>query len=204
MHLHSAASSGLSAMDVDGRRRLAELTADDVIAEGIGWGLPRVRAVRAVRAVLDGVQDALASVDPAAHPGVPDVAWSTVEGRTATLAARRGSSAESRSCQLSHEGAPTTRSISGRIRSMSEPTQKYSITMPRDIAEAARSRSGPSGLSAYVAAAVRRQIERDNLNELISVAEAEHGTITDQEVEATRDALRRAREQQGTADSDVA
>ncbi|MFF0204705.1 CopG family transcriptional regulator [Streptomyces sp. NPDC005017] len=55
---------------------------------------------------------------------------------------------------------------------MSEPTGKYSITMPRDIAEAAKARSGPSGLSAYVAAAVARQIERDNLNELIAAADA--------------------------------
>ncbi|MFD9946595.1 CopG family transcriptional regulator [Nonomuraea sp. NPDC059023] len=76
---------------------------------------------------------------------------------------------------------------------MSEPTGKYSITMPRDIAEAARSRSGPSGLSAYVAAAVARQIERDNLNELIQVAEAEHGPITDDEVQALRDQLHQAR-----------
>ncbi|MGW9554037.1 hypothetical protein ACWGSK_05960 [Nocardiopsis sp. NPDC055551] len=50
---------------------------------------------------------------------------------------------------------------------MSDATQKYSITMPRDIAERARSRSGPSGLSSYVAAAVARQLERDNLNDLI-------------------------------------
>lgn len=77
---------------------------------------------------------------------------------------------------------------------MSEPTRKYSITMPRDIAEAARARSGPSGLSAYVAAAVARQIERDNLNELIAVAEAEHGPITEEEISARRDQLRRARE----------
>jgi hypothetical protein len=82
---------------------------------------------------------------------------------------------------------------------MSETTQKYSITMPRDVAEEARARSGPSGLSAYVSAAVRRQIERDNLNELIAVAEAEHGPISEEEVAATRDVLRRAREQQGTA-----
>lgn len=77
---------------------------------------------------------------------------------------------------------------------MAEPTGKYSITMPRDVAEAARSRSGPSGLSAYVTAAVARQIERDNLNELISVAEAEHGPITDEEISARRDQLRRTRE----------
>jgi hypothetical protein len=79
---------------------------------------------------------------------------------------------------------------------MSEPTGKYSITMPRDVAEAARARSGPSGLSAYVAAAVARQIERDNLNELIAVAEAEHGPVTDEQISARRDQLRHAREDQ--------
>ncbi|ASQ96957.1 CopG family transcriptional regulator [Streptomyces sp. 11-1-2] len=79
---------------------------------------------------------------------------------------------------------------------MSEPTQKYSITMPRNIAEAARARSGPSGLSADVAAAVARQIERDNLNELITVAEAEHGPITDEEVQALRDQLQQVRRRQ--------
>ncbi|MET7620006.1 CopG family transcriptional regulator [Streptomyces sp. NPDC005408] len=87
---------------------------------------------------------------------------------------------------------------------MSEPTQKYSITMPRDIAEAARARSGPSGLSAYVAAAVARQIERDNLNELISVAEAEHGPVTDEEIQALRDQLQHARHQQRPGKADAA
>ena len=82
---------------------------------------------------------------------------------------------------------------------MEEPTQKYSITMPRDVAEAARSRGGPSGLSAYVTAAVARQIERDNLNDLITVAEAEHGPITDEEVQAKRATLLRTREQQGVS-----
>src|SRR5262249_27304260 len=94
------------------------------------------------------------------------------------------------------------RGIRGRIRIMGGPTQKYSITMPRDVAEAARARSGPAGLSAYVTAAVARQIERDNLNELIAVAEAEHGPITDQELQAKRDALR-ALEQQGASDPDT-
>lgn len=75
---------------------------------------------------------------------------------------------------------------------MTEPTGKYSITMPRDIAEAARARGGPSGLSAYVAAAVARQIERDNLNELIQVAEAEHGPGSEEEVPALRDQLHQA------------
>lgn len=79
---------------------------------------------------------------------------------------------------------------------MAEPTSKYSITMPRDIADAAKARSGPSGLSAYVAAAVARQVERDNLNELIAVAEAEHGPITDEEIQTRRDQLHQARRDQ--------
>lgn len=79
---------------------------------------------------------------------------------------------------------------------MSEPTQKYSITLPRDIAEAARARGGPSGLSSYVAAAVARQLERDNLSDLIAVAEAEHGPIPEKEIQTKRDVLAQARDQQ--------
>ncbi|MEV0264612.1 CopG family transcriptional regulator [Streptomyces sp. NPDC050617] len=87
---------------------------------------------------------------------------------------------------------------------MSEPTGKYSITMPRDIAEAAKARSGPSGLSAYVAAAVARQIERDNLNELIQVAEAEHGAISDEEIQSLRDQLHQARAEQSERGANAA
>ncbi|MFE9288445.1 CopG family transcriptional regulator [Streptomyces olivaceus] len=79
---------------------------------------------------------------------------------------------------------------------MGDTTGKYSITMPQGIAEAAKARSGPSGLSAYVAAAVARQIERDNLNELIQVAEAEHGPVTDEEIQALRNQLHQSRQQQ--------
>lgn len=55
---------------------------------------------------------------------------------------------------------------------MSELTGTCSITMSR---EAARAQSGSSGLSAYVAAVVARQINRNNLDELIRLAEAGHG-----------------------------
>ncbi|WHM36629.1 CopG family transcriptional regulator [Streptomyces sp. BPTC-684] len=87
---------------------------------------------------------------------------------------------------------------------MPDPTGKYSITMPRDIAEAARARGGPSGLSAYVAAAVARQIERDNLNELIQVAEAEHGPVAEDEIQALREQLQQARREQAGTGADAA
>lgn len=58
-----------------------------------------------------------------------------------------------------------------------------------------------TGLSAYVAAAVARQLERDELSELIAVSEAEHGPITKEEIQERRDRLRHAQEQQATGTS---
>ncbi|MEF3118532.1 CopG family transcriptional regulator [Streptomyces chrestomyceticus] len=51
-------------------------------------------------------------------------------------------------------------------------------------------------MSAYVAAALRRQIERGNLNELVTGAEAEHGPVTDVEIQSLRDQLIQARREQ--------
>ncbi|MFI0484708.1 hypothetical protein [Actinomadura sp. 9N215] len=58
--------------------------------------------------------------------------------------------------------------LGGIVDAMSERTRKYSVTMPEDIAEEARVRSGDAGLSAYVTAAVARQLERDRLDEFDS------------------------------------
>ncbi|MEU6482614.1 CopG family transcriptional regulator [Streptomyces sp. NPDC046887] len=80
---------------------------------------------------------------------------------------------------------------------MPGPTGRYSITMPRGLTEAARARGGPSGPSACVTAAVARRIERDALDELITVAEAEHGPIGEEEVQALRDRLHQAHGRQG-------
>lgn len=41
---------------------------------------------------------------------------------------------------------------------------------------------------------MQRQIERENLDELIAAAEAEHGLITEQEIVAKREILARARD----------
>lgn len=57
-----------------------------------------------------------------------------------------------------------------------------------------RGRAGRRGVSAYIEAAVQRQIERDNLDELIAAAEAEHGFLTEQEIAAKRELLARARD----------
>lgn len=58
---------------------------------------------------------------------------------------------------------------------------------------AVRGRVGRRGVSAYIEAAVQRQIERDNLDEIIAAAEAEHGPITVEEIEAKRQQLAQLR-----------
>ncbi|MGL5816196.1 MAG: hypothetical protein ACRCZD_16760 [Phycicoccus sp.] len=63
-------------------------------------------------------------------------------------------------------------------------TAKYSVSMPRDIAEEARRRGGPSGLSAFVTAAVTRAVEVERLRELVAAAEADHGPVTEEEIQA--------------------
>jgi hypothetical protein len=66
---------------------------------------------------------------------------------------------------------------------------------------AVRGRVGRRGVSAYIEAAVQRQIERDNLDELIVAAEAEHGPITEEEIAVKREVLARARDAQRDAGS---
>ena len=51
----------------------------------------------------------------------------------------------------------------------------------------------PHSVVTDVAAALARQIERDGLNELIQVAEAEHGPVTEEEIQVLRDRLHQAR-----------
>jgi hypothetical protein len=83
------------------------------------------------------------------------------------------------------EGAATRRRVSGR-------TRRYSISLPDDLVEAVRELGGNAGVSAYVIAAVRRQVEHDRLAEFVAAAEAEIGPITEAEIQAKLDRLARA------------
>lgn len=78
------------------------------------------------------------------------------------------------------------------MKRMTAPTAKYSVSMPSDIAEEARRRGGPSGLSAFVTAAVTRALERERLREIVDAAEAEHGPITEDKIDEKRRILREA------------
>lgn len=73
------------------------------------------------------------------------------------------------------------------------PTTVVSVSMHSGTIGAVRGRAGRRGVSAYIEAAVQRQIERDNLDEIIAAAEAEHGPITAEEIEAKRQQLAQLR-----------
>lgn len=68
--------------------------------------------------------------------------------------------------------------------SMPVELEKHSITMPSTTSEGVRARVGARGFSAYVSAAVARQLERDALADVLDRMEAEHGPVNEDEVTA--------------------
>lgn len=72
------------------------------------------------------------------------------------------------------------------------PAQKVSVSMPADRIAAVKARVGKRGFSAYVSAAVERQIQRDLLEELLQAKEAEIGPPTPEVEEWAAEVFRRA------------
>ncbi|MBL7627317.1 hypothetical protein [Frankia nepalensis] len=70
-----------------------------------------------------------------------------------------------------------------------DPTVSVSVSLHASVIASVRERVGKRGVSAYIERAVRRQIERDNLRELIEASEAIHGKITEEETQAARQEL---------------
>jgi hypothetical protein len=70
------------------------------------------------------------------------------------------------------------------------PTANVSVSLHAESIAAVRARVGKRGFSAYVEAAVQRQIERDYLRELIASMEEANGPADPAAVEAKRALLR--------------
>jgi Arc/MetJ-type ribon-helix-helix transcriptional regulator len=68
----------------------------------------------------------------------------------------------------------------------SSKVRKVSVSMPEDLAEAVRARTGAGGFSRYVSEAVQREIRLDMLGELIEELEAEYGPVPPEVREQTR------------------
>jgi hypothetical protein len=73
---------------------------------------------------------------------------------------------------------------SGRLHS--GKVKKVSVSMPEDLAEAVRARTGAGGFSRYVTEAVEREIRHDMLGELIEELEAEYGPVPQELLDEAR------------------
>jgi serine/threonine-protein kinase HipA len=81
MHLHHDEEQHRSALDINGKIYYADITAEDLVAEGTHWGLPPKRAQRIARDTLEAMRAAIDDLDPTAYPGVHDLARHMVQSR---------------------------------------------------------------------------------------------------------------------------
>jgi hypothetical protein len=64
--------------------------------------------------------------------------------------------------------------------------KKVSVSMPEELADAVRARTGAGGFSRYVTEAVSEELRHDLLGDLIAELEAEYGPIPPEIREQTR------------------
>lgn len=76
-------------------------------------------------------------------------------------------------------GAAAKPGLHGRVT-------KVSVSMPSELTEAVRSRTGSGEFSRYVSEAVQRRLRHDLLGDLLAELEAEHGPVPQETREQTR------------------
>ncbi|MFJ4644097.1 hypothetical protein ACIP6Q_11165 [Streptomyces bobili] len=79
------------------------------------------------------------------------------------------------------------------------PSSGISVTLSAGTLRAIRERVGKRGVSAYLERAAQRQIERDNLDELIADFDKVHGPANPQAVAAKRAKLTSGTDANGAA-----
>jgi hypothetical protein len=73
----------------------------------------------------------------------------------------------------------STRLHGGKVR-------KVSVSMPEELAEAVRARTGSGGFSRYVTEAVEERVRLQSLDELLAELDAEYGPVPDEIRQQTR------------------
>jgi len=63
-------------------------------------------------------------------------------------------------------------------------SKKYSVSLPEELAETIRSRTGPGAFSAYVAEALEHKLAMDKLAEIVADFETDNDPITPEELAA--------------------
>jgi hypothetical protein len=73
------------------------------------------------------------------------------------------------------------------VRLHESKVRKVSVSMPEELADAVRARTGAGGFSRYVTDAVQEQVRLDLLDDLVADFEAEYGPIPEEHL---REAMR--------------
>lgn len=71
-------------------------------------------------------------------------------------------------------------------RALASKVQKVSVSMPAELTDLVRSRTGTGGFSRYVAHAVAERLRHDLLGELLNELEGEFGQVSAEIREQTR------------------
>jgi Arc/MetJ-type ribon-helix-helix transcriptional regulator len=81
---------------------------------------------------------------------------------------------------------PTQAFLDQSARLHESKVRKVSVSMPEELADAVRARTGTGGFSRYVTDAVSREIRHDLLGELLDELDAEYGPVPEDLIEQAR------------------
>lgn len=123
---------------------------------------------------MDGVSSAHNPPDDSSQPADDDSKLSTLEDalRQALASLPRDQVVR---CVMSTLPAEVLVSQDARLHG--GKVRKVSVSMPEELTEAVRARTGAGGFSRYVTDAVQEQIRHDMLGDLIAEFEAKYGPI---------------------------
>jgi chloramphenicol 3-O-phosphotransferase len=76
--------------------------------------------------------------------------------------------------------------VEDSVRLHGGKVRKVSVSMPAELIEAVRGRTGAGGFSRYVAEAVDREIQHDLLGDFLDQLDAEHGPLPEDLLEQAR------------------
>jgi len=86
MHMHHVREGRRSALDVNSKHAMNEITVDDLVSEGRSWGLTDRRARAVVDSTAAALVTALSNIDRTEHAGVSEEAWDVVTQRASAAA----------------------------------------------------------------------------------------------------------------------
>lgn len=81
---------------------------------------------------------------------------------------------------------PATMFVEASARPHGGKVRKVSVSMPEELAEAVRARTGTGGFSRYVTDAVEERVRLESLDELLAELDAEYGPVPEEIRQQTR------------------